>query len=121
MVQGSQSTTSSVDIWLDDHPDQPEHYVFEQPKSSKRKLTRPPDYTLSEQSSKRRRLMEISGNKARPQEKSPERKLRSSRQSQTPATPTRPEHSKTTARQPTTVDPVKEDLEYLEKEEEDLE
>ena len=121
MLQDSQSTTSSVDLWLDDHPDQPKDYVFEQPKSSKRKRTRPPDHTSAEpeQPSKRRRLMEISGNNAKSPQKSPERKLRSSRQSQTPATPTRQEHSKTTARHSTTTDPVKENLEYLE--EEDLE
>ena len=117
MVQDSQSTTSSVDIWLKDHPDQPENYVFEQPKPSKRKPKRPSDHKSSEQSSKRRRLMEISGNKEKAPGKSPERKLRSSRQSQMPATPTRPERSKTTARQPTTTDPVKENLEQLEEEE----
>ena len=117
MVLDSQSTTSSVDIWLENHPDQPENYVFEQPKSSKRKPTRPPDHTLSEQSSKRRRLMEVSGNNAKSPQKSPERKLRSSRQSRTPATPTRQERSKTTARQPTTTDPVEDKLEYLEEEE----
>ena len=119
MVKDSRSTTSSVDIWLDDHPDQPEDYVSEQPKRSKRKPKRSPDHTLSGQSSKRRRLMEGSGNKGKPPGKSPERKLRSSRQSQMPATPTRPERSKTTARQPTTTDPVKKKMEYLEGEEEE--
>ena len=117
MVQDSQSTTSSVDVWLDDHPDQPENYVFEQFKSSKRKRKRPPpDQTLSKQSPKRRRLMEVSGNNPKAPEKSPERKLRSSRQGQTPATPTRQERSKTIAQRPTTADPIIDNLEYLEEE-----
>ena len=59
--------------------------------------------------------MEISGNNWKSPEKSPERKLRSSRQSQTPATPTRQERSRTTARQPTTKDHVIDNLECLEK------
>ena len=120
MAQDSQSSTSSVVIWLDNHPDQPENYIFEQHKPSKRQLKRPPqDHTLSQQSPKRRRLLEVSGNNARPPEKSPKRKFQSSQQSQTPATPTRQECSKTTARQPATTDLVKVTLEYLEEEEQE--
>ena len=130
MLQDSQSlTTSSVDVWLNDHPDQPESYVFGQPKpSKKRKAKRPlPDHTLSakfqsqsqsqSQSPKRRRLMEVSGNNPKPPLRSPERKLRASKQVQTPATPTRRERSKTTAPQPTApTDPIIENSQYYEAE-----
>ena len=115
MGEESQSTTSSIDIWLDDHPEQPEGYVFEQPKTLKRKRTRlPPDQTLSKPSLKRQRLMEASGNIVKLPEKSPERKLRSSRQNPPPASPTRQGRSKHAAHPPTTPDLAPQNLGFVE-------
>lgn len=47
LVEGPQSTTSRIDIWLDDQPDQLEDYDFERPQTSMRKTKRrAPDQTL---------------------------------------------------------------------------
>lgn len=114
MVESSRSTSSSIDVWLDDHPNRPEDYVFKPPI---RKRKRPlPDQNRSTRSSKRQQLMEISGNQEKPLKQSPQRKPRPSRQDQPPATPTRLQRSKKTAQLPSTTNPEPIELECLEEE-----
>ena len=108
MGDSSQSTTSSVDTWLHHHPDQPEYYVFEQRQSFKRKRTSIQSFAT--RTRKRRHLMEVSGNIAESAGQSPERKRRSTKQGQAPATPTRHRRLKNVT---TAVEPP-EQLESLE-------
>ena len=114
MHEDSHSTTSNVSIWLDHQPDQPEDYVLEQPKNSKRKRkTHPIGQTLSTHSPERQQLKEISSDNviAEPVEQRPERRRRSSKQGPPPATPTRQGRTKKTAPQP---DPVSNHLGCIE-------
>ena len=117
MVESSRSINSSINVWLDHHPNQPEDYVFERSKTFIRKQKRHlPDRNLSTRSSKRQQLMDISGNKAKPLVQSPERKVRPTRQGQPPATSTRSQRSKKTAQRPSTINPGPPELNCLEEE-----
>ena len=117
LAEGSQSTTSTVDIWLDDQPDQPEEYEFEHPQTSKKKRKRrAPDQTLSKHSHVHRQLMEVAGNNTKSVEQSPNRKLRSSTHRAPPTTPTRDGRSKQAAQQSITADIVIDPLDSLEEE-----
>ena len=83
VVKGSQSSTSTIDIWLNDQPDQPEDYQFKGSPTSKRKRRRTqrvPNQTLPKHSHMPQQLMEVSGNNTKSVEQSPSRNLRSSHQ-----------------------------------------
>lgn len=117
LAEGSRSTISTIDIWLNDQPDQPEDYDFERPQTPERKRKRrAPDQTLSKHSHIPQQLVEVSSNITKPVEQSPSRKLRSSTQRPPPTTPTRDGRSKKAALQSITADLVINPLDSLEEE-----
>ena len=118
MFEENQSASSSIDIWLGHHPEQPEDYELEHPqtsKSTRKRKRHNPIGALSTRSHKRRQLMEVSGNSIKLVEQTPDRKLRSSGQRPPPATPTR--RSKTVVQRPTTTNPVPSNVTFLQEEE----
>ena len=109
----SQSTTSSVDVWLDGQPDLPQDYALAHPQTSHRKRKRhTPGPALSQYSHQRRRLMEVSGNILRPGEQSAGRKS-PSKQRPRPTTPTHHSRSTRAAHRLGTADPITDTLHEL--------
>ena len=102
MYDGSQSTASSIDVWLDAQPDLPQYYECAHPRTFERKRRAPQSSTHR----KRQHLMEVTGNAIHANAQSPGRKLRRREGQKAPPSPTRKDPLMKPVGQPFTIDPV---------------
>ncbi|KAL9124951.1 MAG: hypothetical protein Q9175_008154 [Cornicularia normoerica] len=114
MVEGSQSSTSSIDTWLNGQPDQTRGYSLKHSRiSNSKRKTRDSDQRLASTPRKRRQLMEISGNAMQAVEQTSGRKLRSSNERLMPATPTRDGRPTRAAQRPIATHSITDDANAL--------
>ena len=102
MCDDSQSTASSINVWLDAQPDLPQHYESAQPQTLKRKTKAPQSNTHR----KRRHLMDVTGNTVHAIAQSPGRKLCGRGGQNAPPNSTRRDLQMKPVGQPPTTDSV---------------